>query len=288
MSDTTINLRLAMLRGGFRLLEPIAPGFAARRAASLCVRLPGGAGRRRDDRPAPGKLSTSFLAGRMIRVESWGSGEPVYLMHGWGGWRGQLGAFIEPLVDAGFRVVAFDAPGHGGSVPGTIGEGNGCFGEFVDTLRAVVDDHGRPTAVVAHSFGCAATVAALGDGMPAGRLVLLAPAVDPMTYVGAVASGFGIGPRTIRRTVQRIEQQVGRALTDFDLRTVDPRTLPRTLIITDRQDREMPHRHAIDLAAGWSCSELMITDGLGHQRILRDPDVIVRTVDFVQAARGES
>lgn len=53
--------------------------------------------------------------GRTVVVETWGEGEPVYLLHGWGGWRGQLGAFVAPIVEAGRRAVALDTPSHGES-----------------------------------------------------------------------------------------------------------------------------------------------------------------------------
>ena len=55
------------------------------------------------------------LDGRRLPTWSWGEGPPVVLAHGWEGRGSQLGAFVAPLVAAGRRVVAFDAPAHGGS-----------------------------------------------------------------------------------------------------------------------------------------------------------------------------
>jgi pimeloyl-ACP methyl ester carboxylesterase len=86
-------------------------------------------------------------------------------MHGWGGWRGQLGSFVEPLVAAGFRVIAFDVP------------------------------HG----VIAHSYGCATATTAIRDGLVIGRLVCVSPSVDPMTNIRAMSRALGIGPRTLGR-----------------------------------------------------------------------------------------
>ena len=37
----------------------------------------------------------------------------------------------------------------------------------------------------------------------------------------------------------------------------------------------------VQLADAWPIADLHSTDGLGHQRILRDPDVIAEVVDFV-------
>ena len=53
--------------------------------------------------------------GQRVAGWSWGDGPAVYLVHGWAGVGGQLAAFVPPLLAGGFRVVTFDAPGHGAS-----------------------------------------------------------------------------------------------------------------------------------------------------------------------------
>jgi pimeloyl-ACP methyl ester carboxylesterase len=52
------------------------------------------------------------------------------------------------------------------------------------------------------------------------------------------------------------------------------------LVVHDREDREVPIRHADRLAAAWPNARLVATDGLGHRRILRDAAVIAETVAF--------
>src|SRR5687767_1052462 len=52
--------------------------------------------------------------GGELAVTTWGSSRPaVLLMHGWGGARAQMTGFVDPLLFAGYRVVAYDQPGHG-------------------------------------------------------------------------------------------------------------------------------------------------------------------------------
>ena len=48
-------------------------------------------------------------------VWDWGEGPTVLLVHGWNGAAAQLAGYVQPLVDAGYHVVAFDQPGHGHS-----------------------------------------------------------------------------------------------------------------------------------------------------------------------------
>jgi len=54
------------------------------------------------------------------------------------------------------------------------------------------------------------------------------------------------------------------------------------LIVHDRGDREIPWRDGAALATAWPGAELKLTDGLGHRRILSDPDVIAAALAFVQ------
>src|SRR5690606_31214133 len=106
----------------------------------------------------------------------------VYLLHGWGGWRGQLAALVAPLLAAGYRVVAIDGPGHGETGPGRLGGRRTTPVEFSEALAAVVAVIGPAHAVVAHSAGATATGFAVRDGLAADRLVFIAPMANPMTY----------------------------------------------------------------------------------------------------------
>lgn len=280
--STTVRtpVKVAAFRAAFAALERVAPGPGSRLAVNLWCTLPDNAGRRRDERPVPGVRSMMDVAGRSVAVETWGEGPPVYLMHGWGGWRGQLGGFVNPLVEAGFRVIAFDVPGHGDSGPSGLGRGRGNGVEFIQAIQAVAAEFGDPLGVIAHSFGCATTATAIRDGLDVGRLICISPSVDPMTNVNTVARIFGIGPRTIGRMLARIERLAGRSFSDFDPRTV-PGKRPPTLVIHDRQDKEVPYAEGKAFQESWPSAELVSTDGLGHQRILRDPQVIDRAVGFL-------
>jgi hypothetical protein len=57
--------------------------------------------------------------------------------------------------------------------------------------------------------------------------------------------------------------------------------MPPTLLMHDRDDRSTPAGQSSAIADGWPGSQLHLTVGLGHNRLLRDPDVVARAVDFV-------
>ena len=277
------RLRWAALRASFAVLDHFAPPLAARWALDIWCTVPTNAGRRRDARPRGGARSVlTTAAGCRLAVETWGDGPPVYLAHGWGGWRGQMGAFVAPLVEAGYRVVAFDAPGHGDSGPGARGPGRGNAAEFAQALTALIDAHGCAAGVVAHSLGGATAALAVRDGAPVSRLALIAPSPDPVGMTDALSVALGYGARTKRRFLVRLERLAERPLSDFDATTCT--LAARTLIVHDREDKEVPYADGALLAQAWPSAEFVTTTGLGHQRILQDRAVVDQVCRFVASS----
>jgi pimeloyl-ACP methyl ester carboxylesterase len=282
------RLALGAVRAAFWLLERTAPALGARWAERLWFTVPrdrrgrGGRPRLDGDRfrvPVPGGSVVGW---------SFGDGAPVYLVHGWGGSAAQLGAFVEPLVAAGLRVVAFDAPSHGASPPGPSGRRSSTIVEFAAALRAVAAVHGPAHAVVAHSLGCAATAVALRDGLAAGRAVLLAPFVDVVPYSYEFARRFGFGERVRARMVRRFERRFGVPMSYFELTGMARQmTPPPVLVVHDRDDRETAWSGGRDLSRAWPGARLLTTSGLGHRRILSDPTVVAEVVRFVAGDSAE-
>jgi alpha-beta hydrolase superfamily lysophospholipase len=151
-------------------------------AQRIWFTIPRGAATPRTVRPDGGAAFEVAVDGRRLRGRRWGDGDPVYLLHGWGGSSAQLDALVAPLVQAGFSVVGFDAPSHGASDPGPSRRRRSTILEFAEALRAVAARHGRPYGVVAHSAGATAAAVALRDGLPATRTVFLAPMAHPLAY----------------------------------------------------------------------------------------------------------
>ena len=58
------------------------------------------------------------------------------------------------------------------------------------------------------------------------------------------------------------------------------------LIVHDRNDPDVPYTHGEEIAAAWPGAELVTTSGLGHRAILRDREVVRRTVGFLGTGIG--
>jgi len=263
-----------LVRSAVGALDRVAPGLVARGALRLwCTP------NRAKNRPTiPGGIA--FRTGPVVG-QIWGAGPTVYLVHGWGGHRGQLRALVEPLVDAGLRVVAYDAPAHGDSGPGALGGRRTTLPEMMTALDDVIAAHGPAHAVVGHSMGAAASALAVLDGTPTERLVLVTPLADPTTYIEGFAHTLGFSTQTRRRFEIRMEALAGRRLSELDItrRAANAqRPLPPVLVLSDRDDKEADHADGVRIACAWPGAELVTSDGLGHRRILRDGETIKRIV----------
>lgn len=281
--------RLVWLRGSFLVLRTFAPRAAERLALDAWCTLPPGARHRYDARPEPGeivRLPAPRSHGEIV-AEVWGDpGDPVvYLVHGWGGWRGQLGAFVGPLREAGYRVVAVDAPGHGDADPGFMGPGRGTATEMIETFHTAVRAFGEPDGVVAHSLGTTVAMAALRDGIRARRLVLLSPNPAFAELLDTFADLLRTGGRVKARLRAQLEGITGRAIDDFDVVPAGADgTMPDALVVHDERDAETSHAVGAAVAATWPNARLLSTQGLGHYRILGDAQVVRAAVGHLVGA----
>ena len=288
--STIVRFRNSVGHAFFRYGEQVAPGRVGRVALDLWFAAPP----RMADLPVPdgGEPFEVIAQGHTVRGTVWGDGPDsarrptVYLVHGWGGRGSQFGGMVEPLLDAGHRVVMFDAPLHGESPHGPAGPRRTNGVELARALDAVFCRFGPAEAVIAHSMGTIATYLALRYGwLGAERLVLVAPMVHVTGLLDQFQAALGFGPRSRRALEQGIGEFVGVPVPDFDARLqsrhVDP--LP-TLVLTDRDDRQTPYDDVVSLADELG-APLVTTEGLGHRKILRDPTVIATVLEFLT---GES
>src|SRR4051794_27933537 len=145
------------LRVSVRTLDRVAPRLVAR----LALRMWCTPTHAKPGQTVPG--STRWRLPEGIVGETWGTGPRVYLVHGWGGHRLQLAAFVEPLVAAGFQVVTYDAPSHGDSGPGGLGRRRSSPLEPMQAIGTVIEAHRPAHAILGPSPGAAASrPAALG------------------------------------------------------------------------------------------------------------------------------
>jgi pimeloyl-ACP methyl ester carboxylesterase len=265
------------MRAGMRLYSWLAPQRAEALALRLFATPRRTPGTGEPDAGLEGHRFTIEAGGDRLAAWDWGRGPTVILTHGWSGHSGQMAGFVAPLVRAGYYVVAFDHPAHGQS------EGRQAnYLTVAAALTAVARRLGPVHAIIGHSFGCTATILALSRGLPVERVVLVAPPAESPLFARAFGQAIGLPAPRIEGMVDRIRLAVGGDLAALDARQLARRLVTPALIVHDQADREVPFAHAEAIAAAWPGARLHPVNGLGHNRLLRDPAVIERAVEFVR------
>ena len=226
----------------------------------------------------PTEAVTFDVAGRRVAGFAAGAGPTVVLVHGWGERGASLGAFVSPLVAAGYRVVGIDLPGHGASAGGQT---DGF--ELGAAIRAVCDSLGDVSAVVAHSMGATTTMYAASQGLDVDALVLLAP--SPRLDHALVTFGrlLSLPDRALAGLKATIERRYGSDVWErLSGQSFASNVDVPALIVHDSDDPQVPLADAEALHAAWPGSRLVTTEGLGHGRILRDPHVIESVTAFLR------
>jgi pimeloyl-ACP methyl ester carboxylesterase len=267
-----------LVRAGFGALSRVSPSAAAFAAERLFLTP------RKHARPARERelLSTARAFSipsedGELRAWEWGnSGERVLLMHGWEGRGAQLGGFVPELLARGFRVVCFDAPAHGAS-PGTVSS----FFHFARSLAHVASECSPVHGLIAHSLGSASAAWASRLAPLAQRLVLVAPPADIRHFTSHANTMLGLDRRAVVALEARLGRRFGVDFADVHVSRFGPRMTTPLLVIHDEDDREIPIQAGELVARSWPEAEFFRTRGLGHRRVLRDPAVIAKAVDFV-------
>ena len=115
--------------------------------------------------------------GVLLAGEEVGEGPPIVLLHGLTATRRYVLHGSLTLAHRGYRLITYDARGHGESSPAPEGEGYG-YEHLVRDLAAVLADRcpGERPVLGGHSMGCHTAVAyALDHGDEVAALVLAGP-----------------------------------------------------------------------------------------------------------------
>lgn len=123
------------------------------------------------------------MGGLQLAVDIAGpeAGAPVVLLHGGGQTRHAWGRAFRRLAEAGYRVLSYDARGHGESA--WHPEGDYGTDALIGDLRAVIATLDAPPALVGASMGGITSLATIGEAeQPVARALVLvdvAPHIEP-------------------------------------------------------------------------------------------------------------
>lgn len=218
--------------------------------------------------------------GKRIQLYEWGSPAAPYVLvvHGWAGRATQFRKFVPAFNQTGLRVVGFDGPAHGKS------EGKRTsIAEFETVMKEIVKQKGVPLAIIAHSFGGGASLFAIRNGLPVTKLINIASPTLSDEIIKSFLSAINGSWPTGLRFKEFIKMKFGRPFEEFTaMNIIKGITGLELLLIHDTEDKEVRLIQAQALAKEYPRTKMLITNGLGHNRILKDDTVIQACLDFVR------
>lgn len=220
--------------------------------------------------------------GHFLKVYEWGNPQDkiILLAHGWESRGTALRMYVRPLVSLGYCVVAYDAVGHGDS-----GGLQNNVSTNARTITAIIHHYNGIYGAIGHSFGCSGLVYALqyvDNSLSIEKLVFLAV---PYKTQKIIESFFTViqAPDSVKKSFYSIvEKLTGRSIDDIDITKSSPHVqVGQLLLIHDRYDDVTGIDAAEEIVRQWDNAKLLVTEGYGHFRIAKNPDVLKRIVAFI-------
>lgn len=206
-----------------------------------------------------------------------GNGPTVVLTHGWQGSAASWFRLVPMLLEAGYSVVTFDAPGHSGrprlaTLP-----------LYAQGLADVVALFSPVHALVGHSFGGMASARVAQHLPDLKALAILGTPDKTRTLVDGFARRLAMDAPSQAAFERRMQVALNASIEDEATSVYLSRVQCPVLVLHDRDDDVIPIASGKAIAHAAS-TELVESQGLGHRAIIRDQATLQRVVEFIKSA----
>ena len=276
------KLTIGYIRTKFRLLSLVSKRKAAEQAFALfCTPFSSNPKRK----PTIFKWAEEIrfrMDGMIIRGYRWNHKRPkkILILHGFGSAAYKFNAYIEPLLQKGYEVIAFDAPAHASSTGKTV---NAI--QYSNMIAQVMRRYGPIDGFIAHSFGGLALSLTLEKIKhdEETKVVLIAPATETTTAIDQAFYKLRLDDAAVRKELEMVIIEVsGQHPKWFSINRAMKNINAEVLWFHDEEDKITPLADALKTKEkNLPNVEFVITKGLGHKRIYSDETVKKRAVDFL-------
>jgi esterase/lipase len=227
---------------------------------------------------AKGQMVLIPALGYEVMVYTYGySKTKVLLAHGWSGRGTQMYAIADKILENGMMIISFDGPAHGLSKGKTTTPA-----EFVKTIEFLNSSYGPFEAAVGHSFGSISLLKNVSNGLKLNKLVIIGTDSTMSNILENLINSLQLKSSIVNKLKKKLDQKFKNDIEVFAaVESVKNVTIP-TLVIHDTKDKNVDVSSAYKIRQNLVNGELLVTNGLGHQKILRDKDIIDKVVEFIK------
>lgn len=212
-----------------------------------------------------------------IQTYKWGSGSnKVLLIHGWSSHSFRWKKYIEYLVKNDFTVYALDAPAHGLSSGKSIH-----VVLYAKVINAFLQKNLQISSIVSHSIGGFATTYFLDHykGHAIEKAVIMGAPGEASDFFDFYQETLGLSKKSLNLIIDEFHSQLGKLPSYFSSAKFAESIAIPALIIHDKNDLATNYQYSIRLNKHWKNSQLILTEGLGHD--LKSKELIKSVSDFV-------
>lgn len=232
------------------------------------------------------KSQREFITINDLKVTTyqWGNSDKVILLlHGWESRASRFYAFIKELMENGYQVISFDAPGHGESE----GKSTNILENYA-IIKQLQDKYGSFDSIIAHSIGVLNAFFALKQDIRTKSVIAISGVSDFSYLYEKYASFLGINQKTrghFKKCIERFFYQINDIWTHFSAHCEPEKLLSHICIIHDKDDKDVTITQSELLYSAYNTKANMhVTSNLGHLRILSDPNVIKLSINHIKAS----
>lgn len=211
----------------------------------------------------------------------------LLLVHGWAGRFTQFHALVDALEEANpdllsqYSITGYNAVAHRGATGKTT-----MMPEIGECIHQISEEIGPIDVLVAHSIGCNAALYARHElGTEIRKQVLISPPGRISEMVGIFCQLVGFNTKVMGKIIENLKTTHGE---DFDgysaVELAKTNDIP-TLVFHDTDDHDTPVELGRAVGEAMAHGRYIETTGLGHRRILRDPEVLKNVITFIFEGR---
>ena len=215
---------------------------------------------------------------KSIMVYEYGnSPKKVLLVHGWSGRGTQLFKIADALLKEGYATISFDAPAHGKS-PGN----STIMIEFIASIFELERQFGPFEIAIGHSLGGMAVLNAAKSGLEVQKIAVIGSGDVVQDILDNFISRLQLKPIISQKLRNYFETKYGEAMDNYSAYKAASTLEIPILVIHDKNDLEVPVEAGMHIYQHVKNGDLMLTEGLGHRKILGDAHVIQKVIEFIK------
>ena len=222
-------------------------------------------------------ITISEINKEIVVYEYGKSDKKILLVHGWSGRGTQLVKIADELLKNGFMTISFDAPAHGKS------KGNSSIMiEFIASILEIEKQYGPFEFAIGHSLGGMSVLNAIKQNLKIKKAVIIGSGDIIQDIIDDFISKLRLNPEYGIKLRNHFEAKFGGKMDDYSAYKAAEKTEIPVLIIHDKDDHDVSVKAAYNIQKHLKNSEIMITESLGHRKILGNDDVIKKIIEFLK------